>query len=161
MAVACSALLSACAGSLPPVPVIASSSDMGGLAGKWDGTYEMLSGSRRTGSILFELQAGRDTAVGTVVMTFNQTEAMPGSIQEHHNRVRMMRSEALSISFVRLSHARLTGELEPYIDPYCGCTLRTTFTGSLRGDRIEGTFLTVHLDSRIEDQGKWSVTRQK
>jgi hypothetical protein len=134
---------------------------MGGLTGKWDGTYEMLSGSRRTGSILFELQAGRDTAAGTVVMTFNQTEALPGVIQEPDYRVRTMRSETLSISFVRLSDDRLTGELEPYSDPFCGCTLKTTFTGTLRGDRIKGTFLTVHQHSRIEDHGKWSVTRQK
>ena len=64
-------VLSGCAGNMPPVPIVASGGEVALLTGTWDGTYEMTTGSRRSGSILFELQAGRDSASGTVVMTYN------------------------------------------------------------------------------------------
>jgi hypothetical protein len=132
---------------------------MDDLAGAWSGAYEMTTGSRRSGSIMFELQAGRDTASGTVVMTFESSDPGHATIPDYAHHMRSLRSQALAISFVRLVGAEVTGTLEPYTDPYCGCRLRTTFTGTVRGSVIEGTFVTVHLDSGHTDRGRWKVSR--
>jgi hypothetical protein len=65
----------------------------------------------------------------------------------------------LSIAFVRISGGDVTGTLDPYTDPECQCTVQTTFTGKLRGNTIEGTFVTRGPSAR-EQAGRWKVTRR-
>jgi hypothetical protein len=69
--------------------------------------------------------------------------------------------EALRIRFIRIGGNRISGTLEPYTDPDCGCTVTTTFIGSFaKTDKIEGTYTTVGNGLFHPAKGKWSVTRQ-
>lgn len=68
-------------------------------------------------------------------------------------------SQVLRIAFVRVAGGNVTGTLDPYTDPECQCTVQTTFTGTLRGNTIEGTFVTRGPLPR-EQTGRWRVTRR-
>jgi hypothetical protein len=69
------------------------------------------------------------------------------------------RVEALSIRFVRAAADRVVGELNPYLDPNCGCRLKTTFEGVLENNAIVGTFTSLHLTSGEIQKGAWRVVR--
>jgi hypothetical protein len=156
--IAITALLSGCALRHESVPVAGSPADIAAMAGEWTGTYETLEGGDRSGEIMFSLGPGRDTATGYVIMNFI-TEPRPRTL--HGYPAPIHQSDRLSIAFVRASDGRVTGQLEPYIDPNCGCRLRTTFVGRLRRDRIDGTFRSEHLDSGGITTGEWRVRRKQ
>jgi hypothetical protein len=59
--------VAACSPSPSPVPVVAEAGDLLQLAGEWHGHYDSPVVGR-SGSIVFELEAGRDTAYGEVTM---------------------------------------------------------------------------------------------
>lgn len=61
---------------------------------------------------------------------------------------------------MRSSYGRITGQLDPYVDPYCSCRLRTMFIGKLERNVITGIFMTRHLDSDELTGGEWRVTRK-
>ena len=61
------ALAWACATTAGPVPVVADAVGLARLAGEWSGYYDSPAVERR-GTIVFELEAGRDTAYGDVTM---------------------------------------------------------------------------------------------
>ena len=149
----------ACSARPAIVPVRGGPADVAALAGEWSGTYESLEGRRRSGDIMFQLREGRDTAVGYVIMTFLSDS--PRRRPSGYPAPPIQLSEQLSIAFVRAEGGRVTGQLEPYVDPYCGCRLRTTFVGRLRGNRIEGTFRSEHLESGAITTGEWRVTRRR
>ena len=67
----------------------------------------------------------------------------------------------LAISLVRVDGASETvsGSLEPYRDPACGCMVTTTFVGSVHRDRIEGTFVTQGGGGHRTTTGRWRVDR--
>ena len=69
--------------------------------------------------------------------------------------------EVLTITFVRVRGDEVSGELAPYRDPLCGCALFTRFFGQLKGDVIEGTYLTRHGDQRQDQKGRWSAKRAR
>ena len=68
--------------------------------------------------------------------------------------------EAIAIRFVFVSENEVTGVLNPYRDPTCGCTLSTTFRGTITDDIIEGTFHTEGSGiSHMPTDGRWRVKR--
>jgi hypothetical protein len=155
-----SAALAACSARSDRVPVDATPVDMRQLAGEWQGTYETTSGAKRSGTILFNLQEGRDTAVGYVVMTYASPPGPEPVRPAVYPAPPYRQSELLTISFVRATYGRITGELDQYVDPYCGCRLRTAFVGTLKGDVISGVFMSRHLDGGQLTGGTWRATRQ-
>jgi hypothetical protein len=156
--IAAAGLFAACAPRPASVPLRGNPADIAAMAGEWTGTYETLVGGDRSGEIMFSLGPGRDTASGYVIMN-SITEPRPQPM--HGYPAPIHQSDQLAIAFVRAADGRITGQLEQYIDPHCGCRLRTTFVGRLRGDRIEGTFRSEHLDSGGITTGEWRVRRKR
>jgi len=70
-------------------------------------------------------------------------------------------SEVLKIRFVNVVDGEIFGVLEPYTDPSCECTVRTTFTGHFDGSStIRGTFSTTSPATSTARTGTWKVVRQ-
>lgn len=65
----------------------------------------------------------------------------------------------LRIAFVGVANDAVTGTLDPDTDPDCKCTVQTTFTGTVRGNTIEGTFVTRGSQLPAEQTGRWRVTK--
>lgn len=151
MAAALPLLAAACSSVVPAVPVLGNVADVQELAGEWSGEYWSLD-TGRSGSILFRLAAGADTAVGDVLM-------IPmGQRHDHPDGIHPA-SEYLPISFVSVANGRVRGVLEPYRDPACGCLINTSFDGEMRGNTIEGSFTSRHAETRSVQEGRWRVTR--
>lgn len=151
---------SSCAAIRSLIPVEASPADLAALTGEWTGSYESRAADR-TGSIVFRLQAGTDTAVGDVMMSprlagVHLSAAGVGSAPEPATTA----GELLTIRFVRVNGGRVYGVLDPYIDPECRCELRTAFMGEIAGDRIVGTFQIRGLP-RGQTRGTWRVERRR
>ncbi|HEX6307684.1 MAG TPA: hypothetical protein VFZ69_05810 [Longimicrobiales bacterium] len=147
-------ILGACAWRAPPVPVLGDPGDRLQLAGEWSGEY-WSSESGRSGSILFRLSAGADSATGDVLMI----QQSP-SIQSRPEQP-VPASQAIPITFVRVAGDRVRGVLAPYRDPACGCLLETAFEGELRDDAITGTYRSRHVDTGAVQTGQWRVRRTR
>jgi hypothetical protein len=156
------ALLAGCATARPAVPVVASPADLSALAGEWEGEYTGAEASR-TGFISFALAAGRDMAEGEVVMLppgLDPALVMPDRMIATAPEPRM--AETMAIKFVGIADGRIVGELGPYRDPECGCTLQTRFSGTLMDDgTIEGTFVTTGGIHHPLGSGRWKVAPVK
>jgi hypothetical protein len=147
--------LGACATQQPRVPVLGAPEALSPLVGEWSGEYHGVRG----GSILFTLSAAGDSATGDVVMVpiGAQRELMPARMGGAGAGVDPSQlPQRLTISFVRVSGDTVSGRLAPYEDPLCRCPVTTTFTGTLSGNRIKGTY-----QSSSGQQGKWEVERRK
>ena len=124
------------------------------------GIHEQLSGG-----IVFSLSAGRDTAFGDVIMVPAGSEqrlvAAPAAAGDRFGTTRPA-TQGLTIRFVGVAGDSVSGVLDPYSAPDCACVLHTTFTGRVRADRIDGTFVT-HGDDRAPapQVGRWTVTRRR
>jgi hypothetical protein len=150
------ALMLGCSNANPPVPV---RGDVTRLQGQWTGEYSSLE-SGRSGSIVFTLRAGSDTAFGDVIMIPAEAVARPfGMEKDHELRPPGYHPELLTIRFVQVSGDKLMGDLDPYPDPQCGCQLWTTFTGTLKGDVLEGTYRSYHNQEQQTTTGRWRATR--
>lgn len=154
------AVLAACQGPRPPVPVLG---DVAALTGRWEGTY----GSResgRTGSILFTLDAGTDTAHGDVLMVPGAWDLPPQPRPGDPDAMDWRRDrppQALPIAFVRAADGLVEGRLAPYRDPDCGCLLTTHFSGRLiTVNTFEGTFTSIHGETGHMVRGWWRVTKR-
>lgn len=145
----------ACGGVQTPVPVVGTPADISKLAGEWSGEYSSVE-SGRSGSILFKLVAGSDTAAGDVFMT-PRWNVRPGDPSQPVTPPAPL--PALTIRFVRVQGGQVSGVLAPYPDPTCGCTLHTTFVGRLRADTLQGTYTSVHEESRETQRGRWRAVR--
>lgn len=155
-------LVGACGGPRTPVPVVGTAEAVVSLAGEWVGEYQNTSRSRR-GSIVFSLTAGRDTAVGDVVMipAGREEPLRPARETPADQRPRSREwPEVLTISFVRVERDRVLGSLDVYRDPECGCLLSTSFEGRIDGDTITGTFLARSLETGRTQTGWWHVARR-
>jgi hypothetical protein len=144
-----------CATGKPPeTEVTASDFDLEPLVGEWRGDYTN-PGARRSGTIAFRLRAGESSATGKVVL-------IPGKADTLVAAAAMARS-VININFMRKEGNKVTGTLDPYIDPTCACRVTTNFEGSFKDARtIEGTFTTVPTQSGAQiTGGKWKVTRVK
>jgi hypothetical protein len=142
--------LGACATTQLKVPV---GGDVSVLAGRWEGDFSSRDG-RRTGSIMFDLRAGRDTAYGDVLLVPEGLQRQNQTRDDVH-----VAPELIAIRFVMVRDDLVRGTLEPYRDPSCGCRLHTVFSGTLKGSIIEGTYRTYHVDTRETHEGSWLVRR--
>jgi hypothetical protein len=151
-------LAGACVGVQNPVPV---TGDVAALTGEWEGTYSSAQSGRR-GNIFFRLEAGRDTARGDIVMypvdypvaTAPWDPSNPADPNRPH-------AEILTITFVQAVAGTVTGRLDPYRDPQCGCSLTTTFIGKLQGDTLSGTFTSWHQEMQRRTEGEWKAIRRR
>ena len=154
----------ACAAKPSPIPVVANAADLSQLAGEWAGNYTSPE-TGRSGSITFKLGAGKDSAFGDVLMVpSGATQALVpadrGSGAQGSNTPARS-PQVLTIRFVRVEGGRVSGTLDPYRSPDCECTLTTTFSGELRGDTIEGSFVTRGTQLGAPQTGRWKVTRRE
>jgi hypothetical protein len=143
---------------LPAVPVEGSGGDLEALAGEWSGEY-WSPDTGRSGSIVFRLSSATGAAEGDVVMV---PRGAAGPVQAYDGADGVRKAldpQPLGIRFVHVAGGALHGDLEPYRDPECGCPLGTTFHGEVRGDRIEGTFVTRGPPGHADSTGRWSVRR--
>jgi hypothetical protein len=147
------------------VPVLGPTSDLKALVGEWSGDYTNPE-TGRSGSIAFTLKAGKDTAVGSVVMIprDNKQQVTMGAPADRpvvQTPVTAGSSEVLTIRFVRMEGNHLVGTLDTYRDPDCGCQLTTTFHGQFTdAGTITGTFTsTGSTMGHLPSSGRWTVTR--
>ena len=154
------AMVGACASNPSPVPVTGATADIQALVGEWTGEYRSVE-TGRSGSIVFKLNPGSDTANGDIVMVSRE----PGMSHDDAVNIALTRQAAnqvLTIRFVRISGSTIAGAIDPYPSPDCSCQLVTEFRGELKGDRMEGTFRTVHSGQEtLTQQGTWWAARQK
>jgi hypothetical protein len=148
--------ITACALNPAPVPIVGDSWGIADMAGEWIGDYR---GPERSGTIVFRLEAGHDTAFGDVVMaprlTLGRTDP-----EVHSTYLPRDTPRTLFIRFVRVEDNQVSGIMEPYRSPDCGCVLSTAFTGVRRGNRIQGTFVTHHSEcSMPPERGTWWAER--
>ena len=130
-----------------------------GADGKWRGEYRSPE-LGRSGSIVFRFADESDVAYGDVAMgvPMNDTYTLAGDAPPVRPR---FRSEILKIRFVSIVNGEIFGVLEPYTDPSCECTVRTTFTGRFDGSSsIRGTFSTTSPLSSSTKTGTWKVVKQ-
>ena len=150
-----------CAAATTEIPLRGEPASIAALVGEWDGSYSSSQDTGRSGSIWFTLAPGDDHAHGDVLMT--PRDAEPYRRYDPENWLgseRLPLAQFLSIRFVMVGGGELRGELEPYWDPRCRCEATTTFTGSLAGARLRGTF-TTQLDSGGRAGGAWQVFRRR
>lgn len=150
-----------CSSTPEPVPVVGAPADLGLLAGEWGGEYRGET-TGRSGSIVFKLSAGADTAFGDVVMIPRERNPKHLPTQDPSAGLPIPRGpEVLSIAFVRAEDGGVSGRLIPYRDPACDCVVDTRFEGGIRGDTIEGTFTSHPVEGGRTQTGTWKVTRKK
>lgn len=129
--------------------------DLAALGGRWIGEYNS-DESGRNGTILFQLIASRDSAYGDVLMIAGRHLQSGNSPDSGLARGT---SQLLRIAFVRVSGRRVSGAMAPYMDPECECTVHTVFSGAVRGNKIEGTYVTT-LPMGRQQGGTWHVERR-
>jgi hypothetical protein len=160
------ALAAACSSSKNPAPEIpvdaAQKSDLKALVGKWTGEYSS-EANGRSGSIVFELKSGGNTAHGDVLMWPKGSKALaPSEVRALPEDVLKTMPQILEINFVESKGGYVTGTINPYTDPDCMCQVHTTFGGSIDNDVIVGEYTIERIDNpgkRVK--GQWKVTRQK
>lgn len=156
-------VLAACSSAPPPPPVSvdASQKDLNALAGDWSGDY--FSGATgRNGALRFTLNAEQGALYGTVLM-FPQGRSSalePANRQASPSTSAPRGGQPLSIRLIMIEDGMVSGTLEPYKDPDCDCFLSTTFTGRVRGDTIQGSFVSHGGPGHGTQDGRWKVTRK-
>jgi len=154
-------VVAACASTQEPrVPVSISPADLSKLGGEWAGEYTSPA-TGRSGSIVFHLTATADSAHGDVVMVPRGMQAplRPAATGAGSAGQPAAEPRELTIRFVRFEGERVSGMMDPYTDPGCNCPVITRFEGTVRGDRIEGTFTTRGGPAANPVTGTWSVER--
>lgn len=158
MAVA--AFAAACSSNTPQViPLSGEPADISALEGQWIGSYHAYNPSGRSGTILFRIQAGQDTARGEVLMHVagrETAEIIPFTTDPWAD---VSPDQILEVTFVRAAGGTVFGRFDIYNDPVCGCEIRTTLTGRINGDLLEGTYNSAHLNGADRTTGRWRVVR--
>lgn len=143
-----------------PVPVSGQPEAIQALVGSWEGTYESDNGIG-SGSIEFVLRAGTDTAYGDVLMRPRGYEQAVTPEERPSGQLPQVSStRLLTIRFVQVSGGEVSGELDRYRDPFCGCLLRTVFQGRVVGDTLRGRYRSYHEQGEPPTGGTWQVARQ-
>jgi hypothetical protein len=153
-------LTAGCAYRPTPIELQAEPADVAAMAGTWEGTYVGRE-SGRSGTILFTLAAGKDSAYGDVLMESawpSQIVAADMASGEHSLHARA--PHLLLIRFVAIRGGFVEGMLEPYVAPDCQCTVNTVFRGYRDGERISGDF-TTRGPMGLLQKGKWNARRTK
>ena len=153
-------LLSACRYHPTPVQLQGDQSDISALAGNWEGEYSS-DQTGRSGSIMFTITAGSDTAFGDVLMIPRMGQPLTSAdMNSPAHATHASSPELLRITFVRVAGGSVQGALEPYVAPDCKCEVVTVFRGRRNGDVIEGTYITSGRDI-VPQEGRWNVSRTK
>ena len=152
-------LIAACGGPSTPVPVAGTGTDLQSLAGEWTGEYSSTE-TGRSGSIVFRLTAGTDSATGDVMMSPQGARAPRGGPGAATTPAGVRAPNVLTIRFVKIDGGRVSGRLDPYVEPECACTLLTVFTGELKGDTLSGSYTSSLQTTGREQHGRWQVTRR-
>ena len=152
--------VSGCAGSLPPIIVQGTPSDIHMLVGDWRGEYVNENALEPGGSISFRLREGDAKAYGDVLMK-RRGASRPFERYGPDPPVRSFGAptQSLSIRFVRTLDGVLTGELDPYWDFDRECEAVTVFLGFVDGKAIHGTYETSYRGPFANQRGTWRVTR--
>ena len=154
----------ACASKPTPITVTGDSADRASLAGKWVGEYNSPT-TGRSGSIVFNLSATGEAANGDVVMVPRGYGKALVRYEDPNNPVGATvqnpsgSSQVLTIKLVRVTGDTVSGVLDAYRDPQCDCPVVTTFTGTVSGDAIDGTFVTRGSQTAAPQTGTWRVKR--
>ena len=106
--IAAVAVLQACAGAATPVPIAGTATDLQALAGEWSGEYWSAE-TGRSGSIVFRLRAGTDSASGDVIM--GPARGPRGAPQDPSPAHATPAPQVLAISFVRVDGGRVSGRI--------------------------------------------------
>lgn len=160
--VVASILTAACAWRRTPVPIISDSGSTALLVGDWSGEYSSRE-TGRSGSISFELASEKDTAYCDIVMVpkVPTLQVVTRDRAEGPVAASSAPAQPLKIRFIRLGEGRVSGTLDPYVDPECNCRVTTTFDGRITSaDIIEGTY-TTRGSGISESKGTWKVNRQR
>ena len=162
-ALACASL--ACATKPTPITVTGDTGDRASLAGKWVGEYSSQA-TGRSGSIVFNLSPSGDAANGDVVMVprgYGRALVPYGNVtgSSGAGMQNTAGSQVLTIKLVRVSGDTVSGVLDAYRDPECDCPVQTTFTGTINGHTIDGTFTTRGPNSNAGQSGTWRVKRTR
>jgi hypothetical protein len=131
-------------------------SEIATLAGEWSGQYSSEE-TGRSGSIVFRLTAGTDSATGDVMMS--AMTGGPRSGDALAPSAAFTPPQVIAIRFVSIAGGRVSGRLAPYTEPTCNCQLITVFEGRLDGSTLAGTYTSRTPDGRIQ-HGRWEVTRR-
>jgi hypothetical protein len=149
-------LVTACTAPGTVVPVIG---DAGALVGEWRGSYSS-DETGRSGSIVFTLAAGTDSAFGDVVMVPATEDLAPAGRAGMENPHLHRLPRVLTISFVQCGDGEVTGRLDVYQDPDTHERVSTNFTGHLEGNTLKGSFVSLFETSGHRAGGKWEVSRK-
>lgn len=153
------AAVAACSSTPQPIPLSTAQADIQALEGEWIGEYHSYDETDRSGTLLFRLEAGQDTVRGDVLMHLAGRETaavIPFTTDPWAN---VAQDQLLTVTFVRAAGGTVFGELDVYHDPLCGCEIRTTFTGRVAGNLLEGSYTSVHVNGADEMVGAWRVVR--
>ena len=142
-----------CHATVSPVPVQGTIEQ---LVGEWSGDYFSTETGRR-GSIMFRLEAGKDSAQGDVLLTPDPGHTAPSKLDEPWWKTS---SQVLRISFVRCDVDEVSGWMQPYTDPESGELTHAEFTGYIRHDTLRGRYVALGETSKKRTTGTWTVIRQ-
>lgn len=142
-----------------PVQLQGAPHDVAVLAGTWEGGYSSQQ-SQRSGTISFTVRASGDSAFGDVLMLpATRQQLLAVDAQSGTHAMHTHQPELLSITFVRVSGGLVEGALEPYIAPDCRCPVSTIFRGTVKGNVIEGEYVT-RGEMGLRQEGTWRVERR-
>lgn len=141
--------------------VDASQADLTAIVGKWNGSFKN-NDSQWSGTIVFSMEAGKDTAYGNVIMTpRGSTEPYYLAISGERVTIQPRLDRFLTVSFVRVEGGAISGTLTPYFDPENSQVVTITFYGRIVDDAIVGTYKSSSANVFGERTGTWKVTREK
>ena len=135
--------LAGCAASASSVPVRGEDAERALLAGEWRGQFDGVRDERH-GKIEFNLEMGRHTADGEVVVFAPKKGEPPMQLR---------------IEYLAVEDNKVKGKIEPYTDPECNCVVETEFEGDLTGDFIIGTYAARMPATGAARQGEWTAER--
>jgi hypothetical protein len=153
--------LGACQSERAAIPIVSEPEHLASLVGDWHGEYASPA-TGRSGSIVFYLGRGDDHAHGDVLMIPRSLSAADRALDRSAAAGVRSGPQILTIRFVQEKDGHVSGALDRYRDPDCGCEVQTTFTGKIRGNRMDGTFVSLSGRPGVgRSTGWWSVIRRK
>lgn len=148
----------ACVALPRPVSVANRPTDALLLEGAWRGQFSSEDG-QRGGSITFALAVRNDTASGQAVLVpVAYVPAQPGSAPVRAEPLTTLRSP---MHFVSVADGVVAGVVPAFFDADRMGVVQMTFVGRMRSwNVIEGTYVTLGTNLRIEERGTWRVVRE-
>ena len=158
-------LLVALSCALPDFRIEGSGEDFARFAGRWEGIYSS-DESGRAGTVVFSVRQDGSQARGEIIMVPRGWGKPLGAAAQRPAGERPDLLHALHFRLMRLEGDRVSGTLEPYRDPDCGCDLETSFEGKLSNDVIVGTYRSRALEGEETTgeevmAGIWKVKKTK